>query len=274
MMTATPTAPVGVLDSGVGGLSVLQEFRRQFPHEHTIYYADQAHLPYGEKTRDQIRGYVDAIADFLIGQGCKQIIIACNAANAGALHSLRARLPGFPIIGMEPAIKPAAQGTKTGVIGVITTRATSQGELLASVIDRFAAGVQVETQICPAFVTLAEQGAPDTPDAAAIIARHMQPLLDANIDQLVLGCTHFPFLRDQLQRFMGDGVTIIDPAPAVARQAGRVLAERGLFNPAQTPGTVTYYTSGDPIRFGEVAARLIGIPVTALASPIVSPAAP
>jgi glutamate racemase len=262
-MIHDPAAPVGLLDSGVGGLSVLLELRRQFPHENYLYYGDQAHLPYGEKTREQLRGYVDAIADFLIAQGCKQIVIACNAANAGALHSLRARLPDFPIIGMEPAIKPAAQATQTGVIGVITTRATSQGELFASVLDRFATGVQVETQVCPEFVTLAEQGVPDTPETAAIIARYLQPLRDAKIDQLVLGCTHFPFLNAQLQRFMGQGVTIVDPAPAVARQAGRILAERGLLNPRTEPGTVQYYTSGDPDTFGEVASRLMNISVQA-----------
>ncbi len=260
-MILDPASPIGLLDSGVGGLSVLMELRRQFPHENLIYYGDQVHLPYGEKTRDQIRGYVDHIADFLIVQGCKQIVIACNAANAGALHSLRQRLPDFPIIGMEPAIKPAAQGTKTGVVGVITTRATSQGELFASVIDRFANGIKVETQICPEFVLLAEEGAPDTPEAAAIIARHIQPLLDAHIDQLVLGCTHFPFLNAQLQRYMGAGVQIIDPAPAVARQAGRILTEKGLLNPGNAQGAVIYYTSGDPVKFGQVASRLTGEPV-------------
>lgn len=249
--------PIGMLDSGVGGLSVLREVRRLLPAESIRYVADQGHLPYGPRPSAEIRAFVEGIARFLLRQNCKILVLACNAANAAALHSLRAALPDIAIIGMEPAIKPAATGTQTGVIGVITTQATSQGELFASVIDRFARGVRVETQVCPTLVTLAEHGAPDTPESHQIIADYLAPLRDAGIDQLVLGCTHFPFLIPQIQAFLGPGVTIVDPGPAVARQVARVLEGRGLAN-AGHPGDVIYYTSGDPAAFGAALNALLG----------------
>ncbi len=250
--------PIGVLDSGVGGLSVLREIRRLLPNESIIYVADEGHLPYGPRQRDEIREFVSGIARFLIQQRCKLIVIACNAANAAALHYLRGIYPELPIVGMEPAIKPAAQQTQTGVVGVITTKATYQSELFASVLDRFAHGIRVETQVCPEFVLLVEQGAPDTPESRAVVARYLDPLKAAGIDQLVLGCTHFPFLEKQFQEMLGPGVAIIDPAPAVARQVGRVLEQRSLANlPGATP-SIQYVTSGDPKHFRDLLAKLIG----------------
>jgi glutamate racemase len=249
-----------MLDSGVGGLSVLREVRRLLPAEAVIYVADQGHLPYGQRQRDEIRAFVENIARFLIDQRCKLLIIACNAANAAALHYLREALPSMPIVGMEPAIKPAAEHTRSGVVGVITTQATYQSELFASVLDRFARDVRVETQVCPEFVLLAEQGAPDTPESRAVVARYLAPLKAAGIDQLVLGCTHFPFLCPQLAAYLGPGVDIIDPAPAVARQARRVLEQHHLLaaDGNGRPAPVTYITTGDPGRFGEVLAALTG----------------
>ncbi len=215
--------PIGVLDSGVGGLSVLRQLRHLLPSKSFLYYADEAHLPYGPRSRDEIRGFVFSIADYLIQRHCKMIVVACNAANAAALHPLRAAYPALPIVGMEPAIKPAVEATHSGVIGVITTRASYQSELFASVLDRFAQTVQVETQVCPELVLLVERGIPDTPETRAIVANYLKPLRDAGIDQLVLGCTHFPFLTDMIRDYLGDQVGIIDPAPAVARQVKRVL---------------------------------------------------
>jgi glutamate racemase len=249
-----------MLDSGVGGLSVLREVRRLLPAEAVIYVADQGHLPYGQRQRDEIRAFVENIARFLIDQRCKLLIIACNAANAAALHYLREVLPSMPIVGMEPAIKPAAEHTRSGVVGVITTQATYQSELFASVLDRFARDVRVETQVCPEFVLLAEQGAPDTPESRAVVARYLAPLKAAGIDQLVLGCTHFPFLCPQLAAYLGPDVDIIDPAPAVARQARRVLEQHHLLaeDGNGRPAPVTYITTGDPGRFSEVLAALTG----------------
>lgn len=250
--------PIGMLDSGVGGLSVLREVRRLLPGESILYVADQGHMPYGPRRAEEIRAFVEEITRFLLERGGKLIVLPCNAANAAALHHVRRIFPQIPIVGMEPAIKPAARDTRSGVIGVITTQATYQGELFASVIDRFAQGVQVETQVCPDLVLLAEQGAPDTAETRATVARYLAPLKTAGVDQLVLGCTHFPFLAEQIQAYLGPGVTIVDPAPAVARQVGRVLAERGLANGSPAAGHVTYYTTGDSAHFADVLRRLLG----------------
>jgi glutamate racemase len=164
----------------------------------------------------------------------------------------------MPFVGMEPAVKPAARDTRTGVIGVIATEATFQGELYASVVGRFAQGVRVETQACPEFVTLAEAGETDTPAAHEIVRRRLAPLLSAGIDQLVLGCTHFPFLKATIQAEIGPGVALVDPSPAVARQAGRVLDTHGLHYRGRAAGQVIYYTSGDMSAFRRTLRALLG----------------
>ena len=250
--------PIGMLDSGVGGLSVLREVRRLLPSESVIYVADQGHLPYGPRPRDEIRSFTTGIVRFLIDQRCKLIVIACNAANAAALHHVRGVFPDVPIVGMEPAIKPAAEHTQSGVIGVITTKATYQGELFASVLDRFAQGVKVETQVCPELVTLVEHGAPDSPEARAVIGSYLAPLKAAGIDELVLGCTHFPFLESQLRAQLGPHVEIIDPAPAVARQVARVLDQRNLANSTNSRGTVRYITTGRAATLQHLLTKLLG----------------
>jgi glutamate racemase len=237
------------------------------PAESLLYLADQANLPYGEKPSAYIRQLAEAITHFFIGAGCKAMVIPCNTANAAALHYLRQTFPQLPIIGMEPAIKPAVANTKTGIIGVISTRATFQGELLASVVDRYAQSVRVEARACPELVLLAEQGAPDTPAAQAIVDSAPDSLRHTGIDQLVLGCTHFPFLAKHLQRSLGDGVALVDPAPAVAKQLGRVLAAQGLLAEQALPGWPHYLTTADPIAFARVVSTLLGIeqpPVEAL----------
>jgi glutamate racemase len=250
--------PIGMLDSGVGGLSVLREVRLQLPDESILYVAVEAHLPYGPRDRSEIRRFAFGIVRFLLDQGCKLIAIPCNAANAAALHHLRGEMPNVPIVGMEPAIKPAAERTRTGVVGVITTRATYQGELFASVIDRFAQGIRVETQVCPDLVTLVERGAPDNAESRVMLSEYLAPLKAAGIDQLVLGCTHFSFLTRQIQEELGDHVTIVDPAPAVARQIGRVLAQRDIASSPGTESWVNYYTSGSPDDLRSLVATLIG----------------
>ena len=250
--------PIGLLDSGVGGLGVLREVRRLLPCESFIYYADEAHMPYGPRSRAEIRGFVGDIVRFLLEHDCKMIVIPCNAANAAALHWLRDQYPSLPIVGMEPAIKPAAEATRSGVVGVITTQVTFQGELFASVIDRFARGIQVETQVCPEFVLLVENGAIDSPHSRQVVADYLAPLVAAGIDQLVIGCTHFTFLQDQLQAYLGDGVTIIDPAPAVARQTARILAAHNNATDSPADGTTNYYSSGAPEHLRELIVALLG----------------
>ena len=244
---------IGMLDSGVGGFSVLREIRALLPHESILYVADEGHLPYGPRSRDEIRSFVVGIAQFLRDRGCSILVIACNAANAAALHYLRGQMPDIPIVGMEPAIKPAAEHTRTRAIGVLTTRASYQSELYASVIDRFAANLRVESRVCPDFVLLVERGAPHDDLSRRIIAENLASLKQSDVDQVVLACTHFPFLTDQIADFLGPGVTIIDPAPAVARQVKRVMEDRALRTHSSSLGTACYYTSDEP---DHVAARL------------------
>lgn len=253
-----PAPPIGVLDSGVGGLSILRAIRAQHPAEPLLYLADQAHVPYGPRTIDEVRTFTLAIARYLIAQRAKLIVVACNTASAAALHALRAEFPHVPFVGMEPAVKPAAHDTHNGVIGVIATEATFQGALFASVVGRFAQGVRVETLACPEFVLLAETGETDSPRAREIIRHRLAPLLDAGIDQLVLGCTHFPFLASAIQDEVGPAVTIVDPSAAVARQVGRVLDARDLRCEGSSRGRVLACTTADPAALHSVAQTLLG----------------
>ncbi len=252
--------PIGVLDSGVGGLSILAEIRRQLPNEDVLYFADQGHVPYGPRSLEEIRRFVRAITLFLLERGAKTIVVACNAASAAGLYHLREVFPDVSFVGMEPAVKPAAARTNSGIIGVITTEATYQGELFASVVDRFADGVEVVTQVCPDFVTLVEAGELDTAAAYQKGEHYLGPLIDAGIDQLVLGCTHFPFLTPVLQKIVGPDVEIVDPGPAVVRQVGRVIAEQR--SAPDHTGRVTYFTSGSPTAFYKLASQLLAEAVT------------
>jgi glutamate racemase len=250
--------PIALLDSGVGGLSILREVRRLLPNEGLIYFADQANVPYGPRPLTEIRALSEGIVRFLLDHHAKIIVVACNAASAASLHYLRDTFPGVPFVGMEPAVKPAANNTQTGIIGVITTEATFQGQLFASVVGRFAQGVQVETQVCPDFVTLVEEGALNGDGVQASVRARLEPLLAAGIDQLVLGCTHFPFLSEMLAQEAGPGVTIVDPGPAVARQVTRVV--QGMRNGQAGPGRVTHFTTGDLPAYTALVTRLLGAP--------------
>jgi glutamate racemase len=256
---------IGLLDSGVGGLSVLREIHAQLPDVTTLYYADQAHLPYGPRDPAEVRGFVEDITTFLLTQGAQAIVIPCHTACAAGLHPLRAHHPHIPIIGIEPAVKPAAAATRTGVIGVLTTEATARSAIYQSVIDRFASSVRVITLPAPKLVLLAEQGAPDTPNSRALVQAHIDPLVNAGADQIVLACTHFPFLIPLLRTAAGESAILVDPSAAVARQVGRVIA--GMNNPHPQPLSLIergfetphrYYTSGDPAAFAAVANRLLG----------------
>ncbi len=252
-------ALIGVFDSGVGGLSVWREIARQLPGHDTLYVADQAHVPYGPRPLAEVRRFAEGIARFLLEEGADVVVVACNTASAAALHHLRATFPDVPFVGMEPAVKPAVQNTRTGAVGVIATPATFQGELFASLLERFAADVRVFPQVCPGLVEAVEAGELDTPSTERLVRACLEPLLAAGIDELVLGCTHYPFLRPLIERVVGSGVEIIDPAPAVARQTGRVLASAGKNAPQGRAGQHTFYTTGDPATFTAVIVRLAGI---------------
>jgi glutamate racemase len=247
---------IGVFDSGVGGLSVWREIARQLPHERTLYLADQAHVPYGSRQLAEVRELSAGITRFLLDHGAKIVVIACNTASAAALHHLRRIFPTVPFVGMEPAVKPAVERTHNGVVGVIATQATFQGELFASLVARYAAGVRVLTQACPGLVEAVEAGRLDTPETEARLRQVLTPLIEGGVDQLVLGCTHYPFLRPAIERVVGTNVAVIDPAPAIARQTGRVLARRGL-EAGPAAGHHVFYTSGDAAAFSTMIQCLV-----------------
>jgi glutamate racemase len=251
---------IGIFDSGVGGLSVWREVARQLPHEHTLYLADQAHVPYGSRRLAEVRELSEGITRFLLGQGAKLVVIACNTASAVALHYLRRTFPDVPFVGMEPAVKPAAERTHNGVVGVIATPATFQGELFASLVERYASDVQVVTRICPGLVDAVEAGRLDDAETEALLRDYLTPLIEAGADQLVLGCTHYPFLRPVIERVVGKDVAVIDPAPAVARQVGRVLARRNLEADHASAGHHVFCTSGDGAAFAAMVRRLAPSP--------------
>ncbi len=249
---------IGIFDSGVGGLSVLQALQRELPDEKLIYVADQAHVPYGLRQLEEVRTFSVGITRFLLSQPVKLIIVACNTASAAALHYLRDQFPAIPFVGMEPAVKPAAEYTRTGAVGVLATPATFQGELYSSVVERFANHVKVYQDTCPGLVERIEAGDLRGTSTTAILKRAIDPMLDKGIDTIVLGCTHYPFVIPQIQHIAGPGVRVIDPAPAIARQTRRVLRVKNLLaNGEDSPG-VRFYTSGDQQRFQKLKGLLLG----------------
>lgn len=262
---------IGVFDSGVGGLSVLRALWAEMPHLPVIYLADQAHVPYGPRPMDQVRLFSLEISRWLIQQGADLIVVACNTASAAALYSLRQEFPGIPFVGMEPAIKPAAEQTRSGKVGVLATPATFQGELYASVVERFAHGVQLLQSTCPGLVDQIEASELDSINTKDILIQAIQPMLAEHIDTIVLGCTHYPFVIPLIEEITGPQVRVIDPAPAVARQAHRLLRKRypddwriqtsdnELF-PIDLPSENTeFYTSGDTRKFEQSLRQLLGV---------------
>jgi glutamate racemase len=258
------SAPIGVFDSGVGGLSVLREIQRQFSQENLIYLADQLHVPYGPRPLAQVRQFSEAISRFLIGQGAKLIVVACNTASAAALYHLRETFPEVPFVGMEPAVKPAAEQTHTGVVGVLATPATFQGRLYASVVERFANGVHLLQDTCPGLVAQIEKGELHGPKTRAILEGALTPMLESSIDRVVMGCTHYPFVIPLIREIVGPEVVVIDPAPAIARQVGRVLVDLGLQNKTSQAGKVCYLTSADPAEFSTLMGILLGLETAAV----------
>lgn len=249
-MGALPVSPIGVFDSGVGGLSVLRVLRQQLPGLPVIYFADQGHVPYGPRPMEEIQEFSEGITRFLLGKGCRLIVVACNTASAAALHSLREAFPEVPFVGMEPAVKPAAETTRTGVVGVLATPATFQGRLYASVVERFAQGVTVLQDTCPGLVQQIEKGDLAGPETRRILEEALQPMLARNVDTVVMGCTHYPFVIPLIEQIVGEGVRVIDPAPAIARQAARLLGEL----PESAASGVLYCTSGEAAEFERVRA--------------------
>jgi glutamate racemase len=251
---------IGVFDSGVGGLSVLRAVRRLLPAADLVYLADQARAPYGERSLEEVRSFAEDIAGHLISRRSMPVVVACNTASAAALRHLRACWPESVFVGMEPAVKPAATLTSTGIIGVLATQATFQGELFADLVARYGEGVEVLTRACPGVAARVEEGSPHDPAAGDLLAGFAFPLVEQGADVLVLGCTHYSFLGEALAARVGSRVAIVDPAGAVARQVARVAAEAGTVVGA---GATTYLTTGDPARLAAQVADLLGETVQA-----------
>jgi glutamate racemase len=254
-----PNQPIGVFDSGVGGLSVLRALKQQLPEESIIYAADQAHVPYGPRALEQVRRFSEGLARFLTDKGAKLVVVACNSASAAALQHLRQVMPEVPFVGMEPAVKPAAEETHTGVVGVLATPATFQGALYASVVERFAAGVTLLHDTCPGLVQQIENGELDGPETRRILHAALDPMLAQRIDTVVLACTHFPFVIPTIQEIVGAGVRVIDPAPAVARQTQRLLDAAGTRRRDKDNVHWGLFTSGSPAQFESMNDRLLGM---------------
>lgn len=252
--------PIGMFDSGLGGLSVYREIRQHLPHEDVLYYADSANCPYGTKTHEEIRRRCHAITQLLIEQGAKIIVVACNTATSVAIDFLRASFPQIPFVGLEPA----AAITNSGKVGVLATPRTVSGDRLRWLIETHASGVQVWTTPGNGLVELVESGTLRGPDVTRVIQPMLDPMLEAGVDVVVLGCTHYPFLREEMQAYVGDDVAIIDSGAAIARRVASMLRANGLLNQSDTSGLLNLMTSAPADGASAVASQLLEIPVSAV----------
>ena len=238
--------PIGIFDSGLGGLSVLREVWQQLPLESTVYIADQANLPYGTRPAGEIQALSEAITRQLLRQEAKLVLVACNTASAAALDHLRSTFPDLAIVGMEPAVKPATAHTHSGVIGVLATGSTLQADRYASLVTRFARDTSIIPIAAPELVEIVEAGLVASEQCKTLVRQILAKPLAAGMDTLVLGCTHFPFLKKAIQDVGGPKLAIVDPNAAVARQAGRVLAKKNLSAGKAANRHVKFQTTGDP----------------------------
>lgn len=251
---------IGVFDSGVGGLWILKYLKEKLPDYNYVFFADQEHVPYGERSMEQIRNFSEEITKFLISKNCKIIVVACNTASAASLKYLREKFPDIYFVGMEPAIKPAVENTHTGKVGVLATPATFQGELYNSVVEKFAKNVEIFKDTCSGLVSQIEEGNLTGIETQKILNRALLPMLEKNIDTVVLGCTHYPFVMDLIKNIVGDNVKVIDPTPAIVRQVFHVLDEKKLLvkilNKDGNLPIVNIFTSGNIENINNVLAKL------------------
>lgn len=234
--------PIGVMDSGVGGISVLKHIHTLLPHEHLAYFADSAHAPYGNKSLEEIRQRCFAVADFLIAQQVKALVVACNTATAAAITDMRARY-ALPIIGMEPAVKPAAAASKNGIVGVLATVGTLKSAQFAALLESYGRNVKVITQGCIGLVECVERGELNTSETKALIKQYTWPLLAEGADTIVLGCTHYPFVRPLIEEIAGPAVAIIDTGAAVAKQVQHKLIETNGINDSNEVANIQFYSN-------------------------------
>jgi glutamate racemase len=249
--------PIGVFDSGVGGLSVLKHIQDLLPNEQLRYVADSRYAPYGNKTVAEIQARCFTLADFLIAQGAKVLVVACNTATAAAIDALRERYT-LPIIGMEPAVKPAAEASQNGIIGILATVGTLKSAQFAALLESYGRNVEVVTQACPGLVECIERGEVDSPATRDLIKQFCAPLLAEGADTVVLGCTHYPFVRALISDVLGPKVSLVDTGAAVAKQVKNRLIECGLLATELAPGAVHFWTNCAAVEAPAVIARLWG----------------
>ncbi len=256
--------PVGVFDSGVGGLSVLRAIRQELPHEHLLYVADSGSAPYGDRSAAFVTDRASAMTQFLIEQGVKAVVVACNTATAIAVESLRARF-AVPIIAIEPAVKPAASRTRSRIVGVLATTGTLSSPNMAKLLADYGSDVEFLIQPCPGLADQVEKGELASEETRVLVERYVRPLTDKGADILVLGCTHYPFLSPLIQEIAGPGVDVIDPATAVARELRRRLENLDLLGHGVEPGTERFWTTGALEAVAPTMEQLWEIPVQVLA---------
>ena len=251
-------APVGIFDSGLGGLTVARSIYQRLPGESTIYFGDTARVPYGPKSPETVRRYSLEILRWLLDQGVKAVVVACNTSTAHALSALQAASP-VPVIGViEPGARAATAGAGRGPIGVIGTAGTIASNAYAAAIHRLRPEARVEQRACPLFVPLVEEGWFDHPAAELVAREYLTPLRQANVEALVLGCTHYPLLRPLLQRIMGSEVRLIDSGEATAEALAQALREGGLAAAVGSGPTHRFAVSDDVARFHQVGSRFLG----------------
>ncbi len=258
--------PVGVFDSGVGGLSVLRDIRDELRNEDLIYVADSVHAPYGDKSLGFIEARSTAIAQFLLSQKAKALVVACNTATAAAVAQLRSRF-NLPIIAMEPAVKPAVANTKSGVVGVLATRRTVGSENFSSLLARFGANVKIVAQACPGLVEQVEAGDLAGDRTRSLVENYLHPLLERGADTIVLGCTHYPFLAPLIRSLVGTEVALLDPGVAIARELRRRLAINGLLSASTEPGKEWFWSSESPENAKPLISQLWGREVEVMLLP-------
>jgi len=266
------SAPIGVFDSGVGGLSALREIRHALPGEDLLYVADSGSAPYGDRPGKFIKERAETLVEFFLVERVKAIVVACNTATAVAIQALRTRF-SIAIVAIEPALKPAAEITRSGVVGILATSQTLASESFSRLAEKYGMGVQVLLQPCPGLAEQIEKAELESPRTEALIVRYVSPLLERGADTLVLGCTHYPFLSSTIRAVAGPAVSIVDPSVAVARELHRRLKTGDLLSRKANLGTERFWTSGAPDQVQPVAAQLWGksIAVRALPSAFSAP---
>src|SRR5690606_15577062 len=259
--TRSASAPIGIFDSGLGGLSVYRDIRATLPNEDVIFFADNAYCPYGSRTPGEILQRCDRITRFLIDQGAKIVVVACNTASAVAIEYLRETFPAMTFVGLEPAVKPAAAMTKTGNVGVLATPRTVTSDRLQRLIEHWANGVTVHTVAGEGMVELVECGTVVGDEVDAVIGPLLDPMLEAGVDVVVLGCTHYPFLRRAIRAYVGEEVRVIDSGTAIARRTLSLLQSANRLREGEDAGTFQLFTNAGEKAIASVVSQLVGRPI-------------